>query len=74
MINLLPLLAPAANKIEPHNEAKVKFAPFSSKGFRFWGLGFGVYNRLEKGANLTPATMSTQEKALQRRVSSTNIM
>ena len=21
----------------------------------FWGLGFGVYNRLEKGANLTPA-------------------
>ena len=38
-------------------------------GFRFWGLrsmvwglgfrvsgfGFGVYNRLEKGANLTPA-------------------
>ena len=39
---------------------KVKFAPFSSKGFGVWGLrfgvlGFGVYNRLEKGANLTPA-------------------
>ena len=42
-----------------HN-AKVKFAPFSSKGFGVWALGFGVlgfgvYNRLEKGANLTPA-------------------
>ena len=47
-----------------HN-AKVKIAPFSSKGFGvwalgfgvlgFWVLGFGVHNRLEKGANLTPA-------------------
>ena len=34
--------------------AKVKFAPFSSKGF-------GVYDRLEKGANLTPA-LYTAEK------------
>mgnify|MGYP001803390574 CR=1 FL=1 len=50
--------------------AKVKFAPFSSKGFGVWGLGFwglgfgvlgfgfGVYNRLEKGANLFPALVS----------------
>ena len=33
--------------------AKVKFAPFSSKGF-------GVYDRLEKGANLTPALCTAE--------------
>ena len=27
-------------------------------GFRVSGFGFGVYNRLEKGANLTPALVS----------------